>query len=103
MVKAIKIVSLMYVSTLEELVPYTEIYSQGLLNVGKNMYERTKQNPDLLVVILPQNAEPIRNAVKNFGDVRVGVATQCMVCVNWATNSFVDLFMSEIGQAQKRQ
>ncbi|KZT43887.1 Piwi-domain-containing protein [Sistotremastrum suecicum HHB10207 ss-3] len=52
--------------------------ANGLLNVGKNMYERTKQNPDLLVVILPQNAEPIRNAVKNFGDVRVGVATQCM-------------------------
>lgn len=34
---------------------------------------------DLMVVILPENAADLYTAVKRFGDVTVGVATQCVV------------------------
>ena len=35
----------------------------------------------LMVVILPDNAPEIYNAVKQWGDVTSGVATQCVVSV----------------------
>ncbi|KAF7311573.1 Argonaute-like protein [Mycena kentingensis (nom. inval.)] len=36
------------------------------------------QAPDIIIVILPANAEEIRTAVKYYGDVELGVRTQCM-------------------------
>jgi len=41
---------------------------------------QSRANPDtfILIVILPNSAGPIRNAVKHWGDVRYGVMTQCL-------------------------
>lgn len=49
-----------------------------LRQVGNECFQRTQQRPTLIVVILPENANDIYTAVKHFGDVTVGVATQCM-------------------------
>jgi hypothetical protein len=43
------------------------------------------KSPSLLIVILPQTAADLRTAVKHFGDVSMGVPTQCIVrfCYWW--------------------
>ncbi|KAJ8580661.1 argonaute-like protein [Rhizopogon salebrosus TDB-379] len=38
----------------------------------------SKTRPQLIVVVLPENGNDIYTAVKHFGDVTVGVATQCL-------------------------
>ncbi|KAI5983309.1 argonaute-like protein [Pisolithus marmoratus] len=49
-----------------------------LRQAGNECFQKTQQRPTLVVVILPDNANDIYTAVKHFGDVTVGVATQCM-------------------------
>ncbi|KAI6105779.1 argonaute-like protein [Pisolithus sp. B1] len=49
-----------------------------LRQAGNECFQKTQQRPTLIVVILPENANDIYTAVKHFGDVTVGVATQCM-------------------------
>ncbi|THH32884.1 hypothetical protein EUX98_g1281 [Antrodiella citrinella] len=41
---------------------------------------RTKNNkfPDMIVVVLPEGATNLYTAVKHFGDIQAGVATQCL-------------------------
>ncbi|KIJ70038.1 hypothetical protein HYDPIDRAFT_35479 [Hydnomerulius pinastri MD-312] len=45
---------------------------------GNECFQKTKQRPTLIVVVLPENGNDIYTAVKHFGDVTVGVATQCL-------------------------
>lgn len=45
---------------------------------GTECFQRTKQRPQLIVVVLPENGNDIYTAVKHFGDITVGVATQCL-------------------------
>ncbi|KAI6035170.1 argonaute-like protein [Pisolithus orientalis] len=49
-----------------------------LRQAGNECFQQTRQRPTLIVVILPDNANDIYTAVKHFGDVTVGVATQCL-------------------------
>lgn len=37
------------------------------------------KRPDFVLVVLPDDAEPIRRAVKFWGDIDRGVPTQCVV------------------------
>ena len=46
--------------------------------------------PDMIIVILPAEAGPIRQAIKYYGDVVHGLATQCVVRSSLSA-SFVDL------------
>jgi hypothetical protein len=39
-----------------------------------------RSRPDLVLAILPEFADPIRQAVKIWGDCEVGIPTQCVVC-----------------------
>lgn len=48
-----------------------------LLNVGAQ-FGPQRPTPPLLVVVLPDGAADIYTAVKYFGDVHAGVATQCL-------------------------
>ncbi|KIP10717.1 hypothetical protein PHLGIDRAFT_125407 [Phlebiopsis gigantea 11061_1 CR5-6] len=43
-----------------------------------DLAEPKKKPPTLIVVVLPENATDVYTAVKHFGDVARGVATQCM-------------------------
>ncbi|KAH7887674.1 argonaute-like protein [Phlebopus sp. FC_14] len=52
--------------------------SQQLRAAGNECYQKTRQRPSLIVVVLPDNGNDIYTAVKHFGDVTVGVATQCL-------------------------
>ncbi|KAJ3552095.1 hypothetical protein NM688_g4338 [Phlebia brevispora] len=52
-----------------------ELKKVGVAVAGKH---GPKGFPQLLVVILPENAAEIYRAVKHFGDCKVGIATQCM-------------------------
>ncbi|EIW84641.1 argonaute-like protein [Coniophora puteana RWD-64-598 SS2] len=49
-----------------------------LRGLGAQSMTKNKKPPTLVVVILPENGNDIYIKVKNFGDVKVGVATQCM-------------------------
>ncbi|EIN10450.1 argonaute-like protein [Punctularia strigosozonata HHB-11173 SS5] len=49
-----------------------------LPEVGKEVHNRYKELPMLIVVVLPDGGSDIYSAVKHFGDVRAGVATQCL-------------------------
>ncbi|PCH41081.1 Piwi-domain-containing protein [Wolfiporia cocos MD-104 SS10] len=51
-----------------------------LRNAGQacNTKNRNAGFPDLMVVILPEGGADIYTAVKHFGDISAGVATQCM-------------------------
>lgn len=40
-----------------------------------------KARPDFVLAVLPDEAEPIRRAVKFWGDIERGVPTQCVVRV----------------------
>ncbi|KIK94706.1 hypothetical protein PAXRUDRAFT_827744 [Paxillus rubicundulus Ve08.2h10] len=56
---------------------------QGRINeqlraAGNEVFQKTKQPPTLIVVVLPDNGNDIYTAVKHFGDITVGVATQCL-------------------------
>jgi hypothetical protein len=44
-----------------------------------NAIKRGIKKPELIIVILPQSAADLRAAVKQFGDVTMGVPTQCIV------------------------
>ncbi|KAM6492052.1 Piwi domain containing protein [Amanita muscaria] len=45
------------------------------------MEEGSAANAQLILVLLPESAEELRNAVKTFGDIEIGVQTQC---VKWS-------------------
>ncbi|KAK0206676.1 argonaute-like protein [Desarmillaria ectypa] len=52
---------------------------QGQLqNAGMRCKQAVGSFPSLIVVILPEHGDNIYTAVKHFGDVTAGVATQCM-------------------------
>lgn len=51
---------------------------ESLLKLLMNVKDRAKPEAFILIVILPNSAGPIRNAVKHWGDVRYGVMTQCL-------------------------
>jgi len=50
----------------------------SLAKLFKEIQERAKPDSFILIVILPNSAGPIRNAVKHWGDVKYGVMTQCL-------------------------
>lgn len=50
-------------------------YRKALEGLGKI----SKERPDFVLVVLPDEAEPIRRAVKFWGDIERGVPTQCVV------------------------
>ncbi|KAG9317400.1 argonaute-like protein [Chiua virens] len=52
--------------------------AEQLRAAGNECFQKTKQRPSLIVVVLPDNGNDIYTAVKHFGDVTVGVATQCL-------------------------
>ncbi|KAB5595488.1 Argonaute-like protein [Ceratobasidium theobromae] len=45
---------------------------------GEQVFQRTRKSPSLIVVVLPDNSADLYQAVKHFGDVSRGVATQCL-------------------------
>ncbi|EIW82123.1 argonaute-like protein [Coniophora puteana RWD-64-598 SS2] len=49
-----------------------------LRRVGQLCRQQKGKPPQLIVVILPDGGNDIYTAVKHFGDITVGVATQCM-------------------------
>lgn len=49
-----------------------------LTEAGKEIYNVGRIPPTLIVVILPEANTQIYSAVKHFGDVMMGVATQCL-------------------------
>jgi eukaryotic translation initiation factor 2C len=51
---------------------------ESLIKLFKSIQDRAKPDTFMLIVILPNSAGPIRNAVKHWGDVRYGVMTQCL-------------------------
>ncbi|TEB08819.1 eukaryotic translation initiation factor 2C [Coprinellus micaceus] len=60
-------------------------YENGNGNIGEQMktagrmlFQQKKVGPTLYVVVLPENGDEIYTAVKHFGDVTQGVATQCL-------------------------
>ncbi|CAE6346789.1 unnamed protein product, partial [Rhizoctonia solani] len=52
--------------------------AQHLHQAGQQVFQRTKAPPSLIVVVLPENSADLYQAVKHFGDVSRGVATQCL-------------------------
>ncbi|THH15210.1 hypothetical protein EW146_g5232 [Bondarzewia mesenterica] len=46
--------------------------------MGKECYDMTRAPPTLIVVVLPEGANDVYYAVKHFGDIKLGVVTQCM-------------------------
>ncbi|EIM88070.1 argonaute-like protein [Stereum hirsutum FP-91666 SS1] len=51
---------------------------QALKASGAACFQKTKQHPQLIIVVLPEVGNDIYTAVKHFGDISAGVATQCM-------------------------
>jgi eukaryotic translation initiation factor 2C len=49
-----------------------------LKKAGKACVDNKGSPPSLIVVVLPEGGNEIYTAVKNFGDVQMGVATQCL-------------------------
>jgi eukaryotic translation initiation factor 2C len=49
-----------------------------LRKAGKACFDQKGSPPNLIVVVLPEGGNDIYTAVKNFGDVQMGVATQCL-------------------------
>jgi eukaryotic translation initiation factor 2C len=45
---------------------------------GTASYQQKKEAPSLIVVVLPEGGNHIYTAVKHFGDIIMGVATQCL-------------------------
>ncbi|CAE6511706.1 unnamed protein product [Rhizoctonia solani] len=52
--------------------------AQHLQSAGQRAVQRYCTPPTLLVIVLPQNSADLYQAVKHFGDVTRGVATQCL-------------------------
>ncbi|KAF8165769.1 argonaute-like protein [Crassisporium funariophilum] len=52
--------------------------SAQLSKAGKACVDAGKGGPNLIVVVLPEGGNDIYTAVKHFGDVTMGVATQCL-------------------------
>ncbi|KAF8992551.1 argonaute-like protein [Cyathus striatus] len=52
--------------------------SAELKAAGKACLDKTGFGPTLIVVILPETGNDIYTAVKHFGDIVMGVATQCL-------------------------
>ncbi|CUA70377.1 Protein argonaute-1 [Rhizoctonia solani] len=52
--------------------------AQHLQRAGQQVFQKTKAPPSLIVVVLPENSADLYQAVKHFGDVSRGVATQCL-------------------------
>ncbi|KAF9527970.1 argonaute-like protein [Crepidotus variabilis] len=54
----------------------------GVANIlraaGASVKKQTGEPPNLIVVVLPEDGNIIYTAVKHFGDVQMGVATQCL-------------------------
>ncbi|KAJ2928490.1 hypothetical protein H1R20_g8598, partial [Candolleomyces eurysporus] len=51
---------------------------QQLRTAGKMVFDKTRTGPSLFVVVLPDQGDEIYTAVKHFGDIIQGVATQCL-------------------------
>jgi len=51
---------------------------ESLKKLLDSIINRAKPETFILIVILPNSAGPIRNAVKYWGDVKYGVMTQCL-------------------------
>jgi eukaryotic translation initiation factor 2C len=52
--------------------------SDHMRKAGKACVDQKGGPPNLIVVVLPEGGNDIYTAVKNFGDVQMGVATQCL-------------------------
>jgi len=52
--------------------------AEQLKKAGKACVDQKGGPPSLIVVVLPEGGNDIYTAVKNFGDVQMGVATQCL-------------------------
>ncbi|KAL5634279.1 hypothetical protein ACGC1H_006178 [Rhizoctonia solani] len=52
--------------------------AQHLLSAGQRAFQQYRAPPKLLVVVLSENSADLYQAVKHFGDVSRGVATQCL-------------------------
>lgn len=50
-----------------------------LKKAGQTCVQQKGEGPNLIVVILPDGGDDIYTAVKHFGDVTMGVATQCLL------------------------
>ncbi|KAF8624328.1 hypothetical protein AX17_007156 [Amanita inopinata Kibby_2008] len=59
--------------------------------------EGAEAKADMILVVLPESAEELRNAVKRFGDVIQGVATQC---VKWTDRREQETRNGKINQYQ---
>lgn len=47
-------------------------------NIGKQCVAKTKFLPTLIVAVLPDNVGDLYSTIKHHGDIRFGVATQCL-------------------------
>lgn len=54
---------------------------EQLRNIGSQVVQAKKLPPELLVVILPEGGNDIYTAVKHFGDITMGVVTQCLKAI----------------------
>ncbi|EEB94669.1 hypothetical protein MPER_06481 [Moniliophthora perniciosa FA553] len=54
-----------------------QLYSAGV-RAMKAGVKGKKVGPNLIVVVLPEDGNEIYTAVKHFGDIKQGVATQCV-------------------------
>ncbi|KAF8914444.1 argonaute-like protein [Gymnopilus junonius] len=54
------------------------VIGEQLKRAGKACLDQKKSPPNLMVVVLPEGGNQIYTAVKHFGDVTMGVATQCL-------------------------
>lgn len=52
--------------------------STHFANIGKECLAKAKSFPTLIVAVLPDNAGDLYSTVKHLGDIRFGVATQCL-------------------------
>jgi eukaryotic translation initiation factor 2C len=57
--------------------PFQEVAAH-LKDAGKECIAKTKEPPGLIVVVLPEGGNAIYDQVKNFGDIFMGVTTQCL-------------------------
>ncbi|KDR84292.1 hypothetical protein GALMADRAFT_111558 [Galerina marginata CBS 339.88] len=55
-----------------------QVIADHLRKAGKACVDQKKSPPNLIVVVLPEGGNQIYTAVKHFGDVTMGVATQCL-------------------------
>ncbi|KAG8963838.1 hypothetical protein FRC03_002522 [Tulasnella sp. 419] len=53
-------------------------YHQHFVNAATNHKQKIGYMPNLVIVVLPDQNTEIYNSVKHIGDIRVGVATQCI-------------------------